>query len=63
MILLSMVLALAIERVLSHLEGWREHALFERYVRWLHGVAGAGISEEGGPGQGSQLGRSGRVEE
>ena len=43
MILLSMVLALAIERVLSHLEGWREHALFERYVRWLHGVAGAGI--------------------
>ncbi len=43
MILLSMVLELAIERVLSQLEGWREHALFERYVRWLHGVAGAGI--------------------
>lgn len=37
MILLSMVLALLLERVLSHLQGWREHALFERHVRWVHG--------------------------
>lgn len=43
MILLSMVLALVLERALSHLEGWREHALFERYVRWFHRVAPAGL--------------------
>lgn len=43
MILLSMVLALGLERALSHLESWREHALFERHVRWFHRSAPAAM--------------------
>lgn len=35
MTLLAMVLALIAERVLSHLQHWREHALFARHVAWL----------------------------
>lgn len=36
MTLLSIVLALILERLLSHLQHWREHALFARHVRWAH---------------------------
>ena len=35
MTLLSIVLALVLERLLSHLQHWRGHALFARHVRWL----------------------------
>lgn len=35
MTLLSMVLALVAERLLSHLQHWREHALFDRHVTWV----------------------------
>ena len=38
MTLLSIVLALLLERMLSHLQHWREHALFARHVRWLRGL-------------------------
>ena len=35
MTLLSIVLALILERLLSNLEHWREHAIYQRHVRWL----------------------------
>lgn len=35
MTLLSIVLALMLERLLSKLEHWREHAVYQRHVRWL----------------------------
>lgn len=37
MTLIGILLALVIERVLSHVREWREHAWYRRYVQWLAG--------------------------
>ncbi len=41
MTLIGILFALLIERVLSHVQEWREHAWFSRYVGWLGGQSWA----------------------
>lgn len=42
MTLIGILIALAVERLLSYVRQWREHHWFDEYVHWLHGLPGLG---------------------